>query len=252
MSRVIAVAGKGGTGKTMLSALMIRILGSEQGAKILAIDADSSVSLSYALGMDKIETLSDVRAKLIEDPFMRKQVMERHIRDVIGNILKHSNGFDLLVMGRPEGAGCYCGINDLLRYGIESLSKEYDFVIVDGEAGPEQINRRVLRRIDTLIILSDTSHRSLLTAEVIHKVAEQVHTEIVIDQKGLIINRLKGNDNPLKDNAEKLNLEIFGYIPDDEEITEYDLVGRPISDLPNGSHIYVEVKKILHNIGILQ
>jgi CO dehydrogenase maturation factor len=151
MSKVIAVAGKGGTGKTMLSALMIRILGSEQGAKILAIDADSSVSLSYALGMDKIETLSDVRAKLIEDPFMRKQVMERHIRDVIGNILKHSNGFDLLVMGRPEGPGCYCGINDLLRYGIESLSKEYDFVIVDGEAGPEQINRRVLRRINILI-----------------------------------------------------------------------------------------------------
>ena len=270
MSNIIAVTGKGGTGKTMLSALMIRLLGKEGGARVLAIDADSSVSLSYALGMEVKKTLSEVRAEIIENPAARKDVMDKHARLIISDIVEHGDGFDLLVMGRSEGPGCYCGINDLLRYGIESLSKEYDFTIVDGEAGPEQINRRVLQSLDTLVILTDTSHRGFQTADVIQRVAGQriaddngghAHGMIApprdsttprLGQKGLVINRLKGSNDLVKEAARKLGLEVFGYIPEDENITEYDLVGKPIVDLPDTSPGVEAVREILKKIGARQ
>lgn len=249
MSKIIAVTGKGGTGKTMLSALMVRLLGREKKARVLAIDADSSVSLSYALGIPVGKTLSDVRVDIIEKSSVRKDVMSRHVQEVIKDILEHGDGFDLLVMGRSEGPGCYCGINDMLRYGIESLSKEYDFTIVDGEAGPEQINRRVLQSLDVLVILTDTSQRSFQTASVIQGIATGGGAA-KLGQKGLVINRLRGNDGLIKEAAQKLGLEVFGYIPEDESITTYDLVGKPIIDLPDSSPSIEAVRGILKRIGV--
>ena len=232
MSRVVAITGKGGTGKTMLSALMVRLLSREAGARVLAIDADSAISLAYALGMDVGRTLSDVRAEIIEDPVARKRVMDSHVRTAISDIVTHGNGFDLLVMGRAEGPGCYCGINDLLRYGIESLSTEYDVTIVDGEAGPEQINRRVLESIDTLVILTDTSARGFQTAGVIQGIAEAGAT---VGQMGLVINRFREGSKLANEVIRKPGLKTLGHIPEDENITEYDLVGEPMVDLPDTS-----------------
>lgn len=249
MSKIIAVTGKGGTGKTMLSALMVRLLGREQKARVLAIDADSSVSLSYALGIPVGKTLSEVRADIIDKSSVRKDVMSRHVQEVIKDILEHGDGFDLLVMGRSEGPGCYCGINDMLRYGIESLSREYDFTIVDGEAGPEQINRRVLQSLDVLVILTDTSQRSFQTASVIQGIATGGGAA-KLGQKGLVINRLRGNDGLIKEAAQKLGLEVFGYIPEDESITTYDLVGKPIIDLPDSSPSIEAVRGILKRVGV--
>ncbi len=249
MSKIIAVTGKGGTGKTMLSALMVRLLVREKKARVLAIDADSSVSLSYALGIQVGKTLSEVRTDIIDKSSVRKDVMSRHVQEVIKDILEHGDGFDLLVMGRSEGPGCYCGINDMLRYGIESLSKEYDFTIVDGEAGPEQINRRVLQSLDVLVILTDTSQRSFQTASVIQGIATGGGAA-KLGQKGLVINRLRGNDGLIKEAAQKLGLEVFGYIPEDESITTYDLVGKPIIDLPDSSPSIEAVRGILKRIGV--
>jgi len=249
MPKVIAITGKGGTGKTMLAALMIRLLSREMGAKVLAIDADSAISLPYALGMNVGKTLSEMRTEIIEDPAARKGLMDRHVQTVITDIVEHGKEFDLLVMGRSEGPGCYCGINDLLRYGIESLSGEFDFTLVDGEAGPEQINRRVLQSIDTLIILTDTSIRGFQTAGVIQSIAG-ADAASKLGQKGLVVNRLKGSNQLVSESAQRLGLKVFGYIPEDENITKYDLAGKPIVDLPDTSPSVEAVRAVLKEIGV--
>jgi len=249
MPKVIAITGKGGTGKTMLAALMIRLLSRETGAKVLAIDADSAISLPYALGMNVGKTLSEMRTEIIEDPAARKGLMDRHVQTVITDIVEHGKEFDLLVMGRSEGPGCYCGINDLLRYGIESLSGEFDFTLVDGEAGPEQINRRVLQSIDTLIILTDTSIRGFQTAGVIQSIAG-ADAASKLGQKGLVVNRLKGSNQLVSESAQRLGLKVFGYIPEDENITKYDLAGKPIVDLPDTSPSVEAVRAVLKEIGV--
>lgn len=249
MPKVIAITGKGGTGKTMLAALMIRLLSREMGAKVLAIDADSAISLPYALGMNVGKTLSEMRTEIIEDPAARKGLMDRHVQTVITDIVEHGKEFDLLVMGRSEGPGCYCGINDLLRYGIESLSGEFDFTLVDGEAGPEQINRRVLQSIDTLIILTDTSIRGFQTAGVIQSIAG-ADAASKLGQKGLVVNRLKGSNQLVSESAQRLGLKVFGYIPEDENITKYDLAGKPIVDLPDTSPSVEAVRAVLKEMGV--
>jgi len=249
MPRIIAITGKGGTGKTMLAALLIRLLSGEQEARVLAIDADSATSLRYALGMKIRRTLSEIRAGMIENPEVRKEMMGRHVRTIVTDIVEHGKGFDLLVMGRPEGPGCYCGINDLLRYGIESLASEYDIIIVDGEAGPEQINRRVLQNIDTLIILTDTSIRGFQTAGVIERTAG-ARAAYDHGQKGLVINRLRGNNKLVEETALKVGLKVFGYIPEDENITEHDLLGKPLIELPDKSPSIGAVREILKEIGL--
>lgn len=247
MPEVIAITGKGGTGKTILAALMIRLLSRDAGVRVLAIDADSAISLPYTLGIEAGKTLSEVRAEIIEDPAARKGLMDRHVRTLITDIVNHGDGFDLLVMGRSEGPGCYCGINDLLRYGIESLSKEYDVTLVDGEAGPEQINRRVLQSIDTLVILTDTSFRGFQTADVIQRIAT-TGGAARLGQKGLVVNRVKQNNQRMERVARKLGLKVFGHIPEDENITRYDLAGKPIIDLPDGSPSVEAVRRILKEI----
>ena len=251
MSKVIAVTGKGGTGKTMLAALMVRILSREAGAKVLAIDADSAISLPYTLGMKVGKTLSEVRTEMIEDPAVRKGIMDRHVRTIITDILEPGNGFDSLVMGRSEGPGCYCGINDLLRYGIESLSSDFDITIVDGEAGPEQINRRVLQSIDILMIITDTSSRGFQTAGVIQKIAG-AGASTRLGQKGLVVNRVKATESNerVEEAARKLGLKVFGHIPEDENITRYDLNGKPIIDLPDTSPSVQAVREILEEMEV--
>ena len=249
MPNVVAVTGKGGTGKTMLSALMIRLLGRETGAKVLAIDADSAISLPYALGMDVGKTLSEIRTEIIENPAARKGVMDRHAQAVLTDIVEHGNRFDLLVMGRSEGPGCYCGINDLLRYGIECLSEGFDVIIVDGEAGPEQINRRVLQSIDTLVILTDTSIRGFQTAGVIQQIAG-AGAATRLGKKVLVVNWLKESNQVVNERAQNLGLKMFGHIPEDENITEYELAGKPIIDLPDPSPSVEAVRGILKEIGL--
>lgn len=233
----------------MLSTLMIRIMARERGLKVLAIDADSAVSLAYTLGASGAKSLSDVRTELINDPDARKKAMGSHIRDVVAGMLQSRDGFDLLVMGRPEGPGCFCSLNDLLRYGIETLSGEYDVTIVDGEAGPEQINRRVMRSIDHLVILTDTSARGFRTAEVIGAIAGSGGTTN-LKQSGLVINRLTANSRKAVEAAENLNQEIFGTIPEDQYVTDHDLSGAPILELPDIAPSVDAVRQIVAKIGL--
>jgi len=160
--------------------------------------------------------------------------------------LIETDDFALLAMGRTETLGCYCPVNDLLRGAIEALSKSFDTIIIDGEAGLEQINRQVMRGVDTLIIVSDATSRGIQTAALIKKM---VRDEKVIqcEKMGLVFNRVQGNEELLKKSAQEIGLELFGYIPQDESIAYHDLVGRPLTELPEMSPGLAAVRYIVEN-----
>ncbi|MDR3364014.1 MAG: AAA family ATPase [Clostridiales Family XIII bacterium] len=231
MSRKIAITGKGGTGKTVLATLMIHLLADGK-RKVLAIDADSAMSLPYTLGIDVPRTVSGVRSELIGSAQAKKALAEGGpTKSVMKEILAHGEGFDLLAMGRPEEPGCFCTVNDLLRFGIDSLADGYDIVIIDGEAGPEQINRRVLKHIDLLLVVSDMSARSLETAAGIIRVAESYEEGARVRQAGLVLNRVRG-DAPQGALLGKVGAEVFGSIPEDGAVNRCDREGKSLWGLP--------------------
>jgi CO dehydrogenase maturation factor len=248
--RTIAITGKGGVGKTVLAAMVIGLLARTGEFKILAIDADSAVSLPYALGMEVEKTVGEIRHKIIADPYVKAEISDKPMRTVIATALESGRGFDLLVMGRPEGPGCYCAINDLLRYGIETLSNKFDLTIIDGEAGPEQINRRVIQSVDTLIVVTDASTRGVRTAALIKKIAQDDRA-VRFGRMGLVINRVKEENESIRELAEQIGIDILGYIPEDENITKYDSLGKPIIDLPNNSPSVLAAQRMLAEIGLL-
>ena len=241
----IAVTGKGGSGKTAITAIMTGLLAGEGKRRILAIDADSSVSLSYALGIDVRRTVSEIRRDVIEDPEARREIESRHIRDAMAEIVEAGKGFDLLTMGRPEGPGCFCGTNELLRYGIDSLSKQYDITLIDCEAGPEQVNRRVVNGVDFLIIVTDTSTRGMHAARAINEVIQR---DMKSTKTGLVINKSRGTDQTITQMADEAGLEILGSVPDDDNLAEYDSIGKPIIDLPDTSPSVSAIQEILQRI----
>jgi len=248
-SRKIAVTGKGGSGKTAITAVMTGLLSREGTRKILAIDADSSVSLSYALGIEVSKTVSEIRREVIEDPEARKEIESRHIRDAMADIVEKGRGFDLLTMGRPEGPGCFCGTNELLRYGIDSLARQYDITLIDCEAGPEQVNRRVVNGVDLLLIITDTSTRGMHAAL---SISEVVRRDMPGTSTGLVINRSKDTDQTILRMAAESGLEILGILPEDADLARYDSLGKPIIDLPDDSPVILSVRETLERLSLLK
>lgn len=233
----IAITGKGGTGKTMIATVMIKLLAMQY--KVLAIDADSAMSLPYTFGLSVKKTVSQLRKEVIGPAQLRKS-----LHSWLSDMLTHGDGFELLTMGRPEEPGCFCAVNDLLRYGIDLLVGDYDITIIDGEAGPEQLNRQVLKSIDVLLVVSDMSARSLETARAIIDVARAQDGDIKVKKSGLILNRIRG-DEPDQQRLAKTGLEVLGRIPEDKTLNEYDRAGRTLLELPNDSDCVVAVRHML-------
>lgn len=247
--KIIGVTGKGGSGKTALVSIIVKLLSGN--ARILAIDGDSAGGLSYALGVKLNETVGDIRKAMIDNPAKRKEIEDIHIRKVIAGTLGEGNNFSLLAMGRAEGPGCYCSVNDLLRYGIESLSKDFDFVLIDCEAGPEQISRRMTEKADLLVIVVDNSIRSVQVAGVIGKVAKDIQGK-GFDRMGLVINKYIQGEDAILEAAKQLGLHILGCVPEDQNIKEYDLCGRSLLELPDHSPSVTAVQDILRNMGLMK
>jgi CO dehydrogenase maturation factor len=249
--RLVATCGKGGTGKTVSVALMARALSEAAGTgKLLLIDADPAMGLLSALGVSVKRTMGEVREKIIKTARGGEKEEKARLVDAIDYMaleaLNETERFAVLAMGRTETLGCYCPVNTLLRGAIEVLSKSFDTILIDGEAGLEQINRQVVSRLHTLLIVSDPTSRGLETAALIRKMVK-VDKVMKCEKLGLVLNRVRGNEQLLTDAAKKLDLEVFGMIPFDETIAEHDLVGTPIIELPDHSPALAAYRQIVEN-----
>ncbi|MBU1672737.1 MAG: hypothetical protein KKF41_06780 [Actinobacteria bacterium] len=226
----------------------------EAGLKpILAVDADSNSNLDVALGVTLQATVGSVREEMSERTskgtlpagMPKQDLLEMQIEQA----LVETPDFDLISMGRPEGPGCYCAINNMLRVFLERLNKSYEYVVVDNEAGMEHLSRRTTRGVDIMFIVSDPSQRGLVTAMRIRDLATEM--DIAIGHYYLVVSRVRGPlAGPLADTVEGLDIELAGVIPDDPELSRLDEEGRPLLDLGEGSAARVAVNRIME--GVLQ
>lgn len=254
MAFVIALAGKGGTGKTSIAGLTVRYLIERKKGHILAVDADSNNCLNETLGIDVPTTIGRLREESLRavrsglerlGGMSMEQLLEYHVQQSI----IESKGFDLIVMGRPEGPGCYCAANNILRKYTDKLSETYPYVVIDNEAGMEHLSRRTTHKVDVLLIVSDPTVRGIQTAKRINGLIDELGLEL--NRRVLIINRVSGDEGEeLKSLAENLRLAVAGTVPQDNMVFDYDLRGKPIFQLPDDSKAVKAVFSILDSLKI--
>lgn len=254
MAYVIALSGKGGTGKTSIAALTVRYLREKKRGPVLAVDADSNSCLNEALGVKVHATIGHLREDSLqavrgggERPggMSMEQLFDYQVQQSI----IEANGFDLMVMGRPEGPGCYCAANNIIRKYTDKLSETYPYVVIDNEAGMEHLSRRTTHSVDLLIIASDPTIKGIQTAKRINGLVDELNLDV--KKRALIINRITGPEaEELKSYAEGLGLKVAGLLPNDPNIFQFDLQGRPVIELPSDSVIIGALWSVLDTLGI--
>ena len=250
-TKIFAFAGKGGVGKTSLSAAFIRILSQRYpDKKILAIDADPAVGLSTALGIDVGITIDDIRKEIVsvvEDGNTRAAIeVLGDARYKIFDALVETDGFAFIAVGRPESAGCYCKINAYLKEVISLLSADFDYVVIDGEAGVEQINRRVMEKVTHLLLITDASKKGTQVISTIKGVADEL---VMYKKIGAIVNRLP--DESIIPLIDTNGIPVLSYIENDKNLAIYDIEGKDITKLPADSNVVKGVRKALESLEIL-
>ena len=234
MGYCIGFAGKGGTGKTTLAGFMVKYLVEKGKTPVLAVDADSNSNLNEVLGMDLDTTISDIREEMKSAAPSMGMTKDIFIEMKINEALVERKGFDLIAMGRPEGAGCYCAANALLTQFLEKLVNNYPYVVIDNEAGMEHISRLRAKDMDILIVVSDPSKRGIQAASRIVALAESLN--LGIKEKYFIVNMAKEDDvGRLKEEIKRTQLNLIGMIPEDPMIHEFDLNGKPLIDMDHSS-----------------
>ncbi len=251
---VLAVSGKGGVGKSTITALTVRILSERKSGSILAVDANPDSNLPELLGIQVQKTVGDVTEEMKRDiergkippTITKKDLLEYQVIKV----LRETPNFDLLVMGRGEGEGCYCMVNKLLTDIIDTLSKNYDITVMDEDAGLEHLSRRTDRDVDIMMIVTDPSSMGFRTARKIKEVAEEVHLQF--RKTYLIGNRFPPEKEfMVREQARRIGVEFGGVVPLDEKVFEFNLEGKPITQLPSNSPAFGAVEEILKRIGLL-
>lgn len=249
-SRIIALCGKGGVGKTSISALITKILVEQSDKKVLAIDADPAVGLATALGVKVTKTVDDIRNDLISridgnEPVDRQEILSWIDYEMLTAIEEHDN-LCFLAIGRPETEGCYCQVNHILKDIIASMALQFDYVVIDGEAGVEQVNRRVMEKVSHLVLVSDQSKKGLQVVETIQEVSESV---IDYESCGLILNKIRTSEEADNIFVPKA-LTMIGWLPETDDIRRYDMEGRSILKIPE-SQMMDSIRSCMENIGVL-
>ena len=247
---ILAVAGKGGVGKTSVAATMVRLLCEKYPKKrILAIDADPAVGLSTALGVEVCMTVDDIRKAVVAQA---KQGDAKAAVELLGearcrifDAVAEERGFAFLAIGRPESAGCYCKVNGYLKEVISLLSGSFDYVVIDGEAGVEQINRRVMEKVTHLLLITDASKKGTQVIQTVKRVADEL---VMYDQVGAIVNRLPSKDVlPLVDTGD---IPVLSYIENDTALADFDIRGENVFYLPEDANIVRGVREALGKLGV--
>lgn len=260
MTTTLALAGKGGVGKTTISGMVIKYLLASQPGAVLAIDADPSSNLNMVLGLDLDFTVGDIREGLLDQVKSSLNVSGAAMGALPGGISKREyldyeirsslvegDRVDLIAMGRGEGQGCYCAVNHNLREVVDSISKNYAYVVIDNEAGMEHLSRRTTRDVQHLIVVSDPTQRGLVAAERIAAFRNEL--DIRIEHAYLVINRLNGAlPAPLAEYIARIGLTYLGAIPADQELATFEFSGRPLVELGDDSPVYQSVAALLAQI----
>jgi CO dehydrogenase maturation factor len=240
---VIAVLGKGGAGKTVFSALTARTILDAGMGPVLLVDADPTGGLAYAVGAEMTKTMGQVRQKVIRDaanPDVDGETLAQSIDWLVLESLQEMGDYSLLAMGRTDSKGCFCPVNTLLRAAIEKLAEGFRFVILDAEAGIEQVNRQVVRKVDIPIVVTDGSLRGLNAAGLLAELLRKYE----LSQTGyLVLNRAGQTSQETPE-----NLEMLGRIPEDQEVKNYDSQGRSLLDLPDENPARLAVASMLLKI----
>lgn len=248
-AKVIAVCGKGGVGKTSISAIIVKILSSKFENSVLAIDADPAVGLATSLGIKIKKTVDDIRNEIIQRVQSGKTGSKAELLNMIDyemlSAVEERKNLAFLAIGRPEKEGCYCQVNHILKDVIASIADNFDYVIIDGEAGIEQVNRRVMQRVSHLVLVSDASAKGLNVVKTIKDVAVDA---IEYEKLGLILNRLRSE-------AERIHISVpaelncIGWIPEDDAIRSFDIEGKSLLEIPDCSAMLAS-KKCLTAMGL--
>ena len=250
-TKILAVAGKGGVGKTSLAGTIVRLLVEAYPDKrILAIDADPAVGLSAVLGIEVGKTIDDIRKEVIRsvedgDTKTALELLGEAKYELL-DAISEQDGYSFIAIGRPESAGCYCKINSYLKEVITMLSEQYDYVVIDGEAGIEQINRRVMEKVTHLILVTDASRKGCQVVRTIRQVADEL---VMYEKIGVVANRLP--EEKVTEIMDLGGLPLLSAIEADNELAAYDVNGENIFYLPREAKIVKGAERALKEIGIL-
>ncbi len=256
MAHVIAVAGKGGVGKTTLCGMLIQYLCEQKKGPILAVDADANSNLNEVLGVKVETTLGDVREEIAQAEIAKESPIPKGMSKAdyaelrFEDALVEDDDFDLLVMGRTQGKGCYCFVNGLLQSQLAKYQNHYPYIVVDNEAGMEHISRGILPSMQTAILVSDCSRRGVQAVGRIARLIDECGMKP--DTVGLIINRAPGGklNAGIQEEIENQGLHLLGVVPQDEDVYEYDCEGKPTTDLPEDNPVKKALREIVSNLNL--
>lgn len=248
MSYAIAVAGKGGTGKTTVAALIVRYL-KNSGGPILAVDADPTANLGEVIGLTVEASIGVTMEKFREDLGNLPQGVPRneYLQSKLNEVLSEGEKVDLVTMGRKDGPGCYCYPNQVLREYMNLLAKSYPYIVLDNEAGMEHLSRKIAQNLDVLLLVSDPTIRGVKTAGDLMVLIKELKLDI--KRIYLVINRTPSELNPLiLDEIKKQELELIQVIPEDSFILDYNIHSKPLTDLPETSLAVKAVSDLMNKV----
>ena len=250
----IAVAGKGGVGKTTISGMLIDYLVTGGKGPVLVVDADANCNLNEVLGVEVETSLGAIREEMAQAELKKTipagMTKAEYAEFKFGSALIEEDDFDMLVMGRTQGKGCYCYVNGVLKTQVDKYAKNYKYIVMDNEAGLEHVARGTLPHVDTMLLISDCSRRGI---QAVARIAEMIE-EMSLNpgQMGLIVNRAPGGilNDGIKEEIEKHGLKLFGVLPHDEAVYDCDCNGDPSAKLPENDPMKVALKGIMQSIGL--